>query len=256
MLPVDSVCVVGSDASAANGLRAAGLPVESIIKTGEAHLMVVGSAADHPNLKQRLNSAGYTKVFEHFYFPTQCSSAVRQELVRSLFSYIESSYESYVNPARNIACYETLFDLASSRRAGTSLDVLDFGCGTGMIQSTTVPRSARSVVGYDFSEPMRRGAEKHGLIVIDSLDEPAVNQFDAILAAFVLHLGIGTAAVEKLVGLLRPGGVLAANFHKDMFLVDTVEEIRRHAGNRVTIDLCKTTFGTAVIAQRSHGRDV
>lgn len=255
MLPVDSVCVVVSDASAANGLRAAGLPVESTIKAGEAHLMVVGSAADHPSFKPRLNRAGYTKVFEYFYFPTQCSSAVRQELVRSLFSYIESSYESYVNPARNIACYETLFDLASNRRAGTSLNVLDFGCGTGMIQSTTVPRSARSVVGYDFSEPMRRGAEKHGLLVIDSLDEPAIHQFDVILAAFVFHLGIDGITVAKLVGLLRPGGVLAVNFHKDMFLADTVEEIRRHAGNRMTIDLSKRTFGTAMIAQISHDRD-
>jgi SAM-dependent methyltransferase len=251
MLPVDNVWVVVDDSSSADGFLADGMLITSTIDIGEAFLLVLDSVDERPKVPIDLRSAGYTKVFENIYFPTKCSAAVRATLVRSLFSFIEKSYESYVDHARNVGCYEMLFDLASSRAANAPRDILDFGCGTGLIMSTRVPRVVGRLVGYDFSEPMRRNAESRGMSVIESLDKEVGEQFDVILASFVLHLGIDSTTLVKLINLLRRGGVFVANFHKEMFLEETIEEIRRHADKRVTIDLTPTTYGTAMIAQRT-----
>ena len=251
MLPVDSICVVASDLSAAGRLNEAGIVAKSAINIDEAFLFLLDSAIDRPGLKDKLSSAGYTKVFETFYFPTECPTDVRTRLVRSLFSYIEKSYESYVDPARNIACYEMLFQLASNVTASGSIDLLDFGCGTGLIQATKIPRVAHTLVGYDFSEPMRRNAEKHGLSVIESLEGNASLKYDVILASFVLHLGIDGPTMAQLISLLRDGGVFVANFHKDMFLHETVEMLRRNTDDPVSIKLTPSGFGTAMIAQRT-----
>lgn len=116
---------------------------------------------------------------------------------------------------------------------GRDMDVLDFGCGTGLVTLNLQPR-VRSVTGVDTSagmlEVLRSKVEKQGIANVetrlldlekgDSLEGP----FHAVVSSMALHHVPDTGAIlRRFHGLLAPGGILAladldldgGNFHSD-----------------------------------------
>lgn len=142
------------------------------------------------------------------------------------------------------------------------LDVLDFGCGSGLYSRLLKARGARRVVGYDLAEGMlnyaRRRAEKDGLDIgfVSQLTPDLDGQFDAVLAVYVLPYAQTT---EELRGMcadmlrpLRPGGRLITlplhpdydprpDYYEDCGFRLDPEYDPAHAhddGHRVRLDLC------------------
>lgn len=73
-----------------------------------------------------------------------------------------------------------------------NLDVLDFGCGTGMYSRRLKARDARRVVGYDLADGMlnyarrRAETEKFDIDFISELEPGLTGQFDVVLGVYVL----------------------------------------------------------------------
>ena len=106
---------------------------------------------------------------------------------------------------------------ATLEREGKSLpgcDVLDFGCGTGLLTGLLVPH-ARSVVGLDSSPAMlerfRAKVESQGWanVRVEPGPLPEGDRFDLIVASSVLGFVPDLPATVALLGShLREGGLL------------------------------------------------
>jgi SAM-dependent methyltransferase len=84
--------------------------------------------------------------------------------------------------------------------------VLDLGCGQGVLTT------ALSVAGYDMLgiDPLAPSGELFRRLKLEDLEES--ERFDAVVASFSLHhLRDLDAALDKVVGLLAPGGVLVVD---------------------------------------------
>lgn len=124
------------------------------------------------------------------------------------------------------------------------LDVLDFGCGTGMYARWLKQRGARSMVGYDLADGMlayaRRRADKEGLDVefVSALPSHFTGRFDVVLSVYVLPYATSepelAAMCRAYAALLRPGGrLIALPIHPDY---RPAPDYYRHYGFRLIAD--------------------
>jgi ubiquinone/menaquinone biosynthesis C-methylase UbiE len=129
------------------------------------------------------------------------------------------------------------------RRYGTGLDVLEAGCGTGLLLDETA-RVARNAIGLDLSRSMLGLAQHRGLPVVQgSLTAlPLPDQsVDLVYSMKVLaHVPPIREALAELARVVRPGGHLLLEFYNPRSL--------RY--------LAKLVGGAAPIAEGTTDRDV
>ena len=129
------------------------------------------------------------------------------------------------------------------RRYGTGLDVLEAGCGTGLLLDETA-RVARNAIGLDLSRSMLGLAQHRGLPVVQgSLTAlPLPDQsVDLVYSMKVLaHVPPIREALAELARVVRPGGHLLLEFYNPRSL--------RY--------LAKLMVGAAPIAEGTTDRDV
>lgn len=100
-----------------------------------------------------MGSSGGTRVFEEYYLASTGEDKAQGVLVCAFFNWLADRYNDEIEPSRNVACYEDLYDIASSLRGSAGATaVLDVGCGPGTILRSRVSRTARVLVGFDLSE--------------------------------------------------------------------------------------------------------
>jgi len=109
-------------------------------------------------------------------------------------------------------------------------DVLEVGCGTGLILSRLRPL-ARSVRGVDLSPGMLKLAIERGLPV-EQADATALPfpdaSFDTVVCFKVLaHIPDVRRAVAEMCRVVRPGGVVAAEFYNRDSLRRLVKRVKR-----------------------------
>lgn len=153
------------------------------------------------------------------------------------------------------------------------LDVLDFGCGSGLYSRLLKRSGARSVVGYDLADGMlgyaRRRAEKEGLDIefVSELQPRFAGRFDVVLSVYVLPYATSVGELGQmcgeLAGLLRPGGRLVAlPIHPDyqpdpdyyqsygfrLVPDDDNDRPARSDGARIRLELCHGRYQASVHA--------
>jgi ubiquinone/menaquinone biosynthesis C-methylase UbiE len=142
--------------------------------------------------------------------------------------------------------YHRLIDeleLELVRRYGAGRDVLEAGCGTGLLLRETAG-FARSALGLDLSRGMLGAARGRGLPVLQGsltdLPLPAAS-FDVVYSMKVLpHVPPIREAVAELARVVRPGGHLLLEFYNPWSL--------RY--------LAKRLGGPAAISANTTDRDV
>jgi ubiquinone/menaquinone biosynthesis C-methylase UbiE len=115
--------------------------------------------------------------------------------------------------------YHRLIDeleLEMVRRYGAGRDVLEAGCGTGLLLRETAG-FARSAVGLDLSRGMLAGARGRDLSVVQgsltAVPLPSAS-FDVVYSMKVLpHVPPIREAVAELARVVRPGGHLLLEFY-------------------------------------------
>lgn len=115
------------------------------------------------------------------------------------------------------------------RPLATDRDVLEVGCGTGLLMQG-LSGTARRLAGVDLSPGMLRPARERGFDVIEGSAEAlpvADDSFDLVFSFKVLaHVPDIKRALAEMLRVLRPGGYMVADFYNRLSL--------RHAVKRLT----------------------
>ena len=172
--------------------------------------------------------SGWTRMFERTYVAPVASDAERSRLIAAFFDWLGGRYCEEIEPSRNRACYEFLFDLAQQSRDGVACAaLLDIGCGPGTILRTRLPTLVPRVLGYDIGSEVRRAAHVAGLAVMTKDEFLQGNEpVDVALSAYVMHYGCDVAETLMAVARhLKPGGAWAMNFHKSINFPQFIESL-------------------------------
>lgn len=155
--------------------------------------------------------------------------SLQQILWEDFYSCYGELFESMIDVEHNILCIKRLYAHIQKRIQVTEKTrILDFGCGSGL--AVTLDAECE-LIGYEPNETMRVQAVKKGMKVLDARQiylMPA-HDIDAVFASYVFHMGLGDNDVEILSRIVRPHGIVVANFYKDMNC-HIVNNIFRHKG--------------------------
>ena len=173
--------------------------------------------------RRAASRAGYRlgpRYMDRFYFciASECDSE-RRLVVAQLFSGIAGEYENCVDVSRNRENAKNLLDVIGARTVGRG-SVLDFGCGIGLAKIVG-DRLGVELVGYEPSWEMRTRAIRLGMTVWGRR-ELELGELRAAMAGYVLHFPGVLSDLRAVWDALRPGGLLAANFHKSLGCDDVI----------------------------------
>jgi ubiquinone/menaquinone biosynthesis C-methylase UbiE len=127
--------------------------------------------------------------------------------------------------------YHDMLDMLESdfvRRFGAGRDVLEVGCGTGLVLQR-IARFAKSVKGVDLSPGMLAKARQRGLNVFEAsataLPFPDAS-FDVTCSFKVLaHIPEIDVAMREMLRVTRPGGTVVAEFYNPFSIRGLVKRL-------------------------------
>jgi ubiquinone/menaquinone biosynthesis C-methylase UbiE len=129
--------------------------------------------------------------------------------------------------------YHALLDrlqVGVARPLSLGRDVLEVGCGTGLILKEIDP-FAKSAVGIDISRGMLQQAQARGLNVVEgsATDLPFDSEsFDAVFSFKVLaHVQAIEQAMREVHRVLRPGGRAALEFYNKRSLRYVIKRLKK-----------------------------
>lgn len=142
---------------------------------------------------------------------------------RAYYDEFATRYEDH-RDGRDVSGYHDLLDeleVGYLERFGKDRDVLEVGCGTGLLLRQIV-KFARSAKGVDLSPGMLEKARARGLDVVEgsatALPFPDAS-FDVACSFKVLpHVREIEKALAEMARVVRPGGTIVAEFYNPMSL--------------------------------------
>jgi len=228
-----------------NGFERVEVDVDGVIFKAELN------AEDEALIFSALIKESYFRIFENCWASPNVHGQLDSLVIKKFFDLIASEYDGIVHKDWNISCYEYLFHRIYDSKIN-SPDILDFGCGTGIISFSNFFDGTPSIVGFDFCEKMLSLARNHGLRTLSAseFDAQVEKSFDLVISCYVFHYGISPDIFFKLVHLLRSGGKLAANLHKDIKISNYIEFCKMLNLHEFKYNLDHSPFGTVLIIER------
>ena len=146
---------------------------------------------------------------------------------RSYYDDFAAWYENERHGGYHALIDQLQVDLA--KPLATGRDLLEIGCGTGMILKELAP-VARNAVGIDISPGMLTQAQARGLEVVvgSATDLPfQAESFDFICSFKVLaHIEDIQKVMQEVSRVLRPGGVAALEFYNTKSLRTLIKHLK------------------------------
>ncbi|HEY3816165.1 MAG TPA: class I SAM-dependent methyltransferase [Polyangiaceae bacterium] len=145
------------------------------------------------------------------------------EVTRAYYDEFSVRYDAHRRPNRPDGYHALIDDLEVEivERYGAGGDVLECGCGTGLILER-IARFARSTRAIDMSPGMLEKARARGLVVEEASVTAlpfAADTFDVACAFKVLaHVPDIGRALSEMARVTRPGGVVLAEFYNPLSL--------------------------------------
>jgi predicted TPR repeat methyltransferase len=138
--------------------------------------------------------------------------------------YVENVFDSYANRFDTHLQQELQYDIPQKilslitrhSRGGEDLDILDLGCGTGLVGLVIAP-FAKQLVGVDLSAKMLEKARARNLYqrlgrsdLLSMMRQEQASSYDMIISADVfVYLGKLDEIIGEVKRLLRPNGVFS-----------------------------------------------
>ncbi|EFI5801447.1 TPA: class I SAM-dependent methyltransferase [Escherichia coli] len=205
--------------------------------------------------------------------PEDFYSDSSKEVVSESSHFDPTTFDEYAELYKNILSWPYRKDLelpTLKRLMGnlSGLNVLDFGCGPGLIARWLRNMGATRIVGYDISEGMLNYArqyeekEKLGIEYISDIKEEQHDYFDVVLAIYVIPYATTHEELQAMIydmyRLLKPGGrLITLPFHPD-FNADPeyyrpfglrLSEIQPRAdGSQIGLNLCYPPYDVNITA--------
>jgi ubiquinone/menaquinone biosynthesis C-methylase UbiE len=157
------------------------------------------------------------RYFDCFYLLIPSIQKDIKKIYEEFFNFISFDYENFIDTKRNLENIRNLLKIASAHTNFTDeLKILDYGCGTGL--SFDLGKEFNCMIfGFDVCPNMRILASKKGLIVWDEKQfaTQSENTIDCVISSYVFHFLIDDTYLKILYKILKPRGILVANFHKN-----------------------------------------
>ncbi|MGB1252402.1 MAG: class I SAM-dependent DNA methyltransferase [Candidatus Promineifilaceae bacterium] len=125
-----------------------------------------------------------------------------------------------------------------------SAEILDAGCGTGLVGVELNGRGYMVVDGCDFSAEMRTNAKQTGVYrtlayanFLELLPQYADNSYDGITCIGVYSSSLHPQFLSELIRIIKPNGVLCFTCRPNYFVSDVEIQVKQFAAdNVVTIE--------------------
>ena len=182
-------------------------------KGGLLYYQLIGKLEDI-----RLKFPNILHYLDHFLLILPDSVKEQQVFWERFYSFYSTEYLHMIDIEHNLSCmryFRELLDECSN--LPPNFKILDYGCGPGLSLDVF---GYEHLVGYDNSPKMLEQAKARGLNVLSKkeFDSMSPCSVDGIIACYVLHMAIPENDIIKLAGLMKVGGVLVANYYKDLGL--------------------------------------
>ncbi|MEO5672021.1 MAG: methyltransferase [Ramlibacter sp.] len=134
-------------------------------------------------------------------------------MVRSMYDGFAEIYDQHIVAGLKYKLPRDVAKSIASRYAGKPLNVLDLGCGTGLL-GACLGRINGSLVGVELSPPMIQQAARHNVYdkfhnvdLLDALEATPESLYDVVAALDVfIYAGDMSAAIPNAFRILRAGG--------------------------------------------------
>lgn len=186
-----------------------------ILKTIYRHLFIYSTT--DPNAVKMQNSGRHCVEYCNLFLIILPEDYGLQSILwEDFYLYYGNLFESIIDVEHNILCIKRLYTHIQKRIQVTEKTrILDFGCGSGL--AVTLDAKCE-VIGYEPNKTMRVQAVKKGMKVLDACQICGMpdHDIDAVFASYVFHMGLDDRDIEILSRIVRPNGIVVANFYKDM----------------------------------------
>ncbi len=164
-------------------------------------------------LRARPNDEGYLYLQAIFSGATPATQP--EGMTRGLFDRYANRFDTHLVGALKYRVPQLISEMILARFPHRNLNVLDLGCGTGLL-GAALGAIGGYFVGVDLSLPMLEVAKKHNVYsrfhnvnLLDALDATDANEYEVIVAADVfIYVGALDAAIRDSFKVLKPGGWL------------------------------------------------
>lgn len=178
-----------------------------------------GRASEAQSLYQAALDRGLDRgLFGHLLTASSGGAATKapENYVRETFDAFAGQFDRHLVEELAYQVPQQLAAMAKAHAGSRSLDVLDLGCGTGLLGEALVPL-CRYLVGVDLSARMLQAARRRGRYhelheqeLEQWLDAAPQRRFDMVLAADVfIYIGALEKVFTGVARVLRPAGALA-----------------------------------------------
>ncbi len=162
-------------------------------------------------LKHRPTDTGY--LYLDAVFKGEAPSQPPEAMTRGLFDRYANRFDTHLVGALKYRVPQKVSAAILSRFPDRKLNILDIGCGTGLL-GVSLGRIDGFFVGVDLSMAMLEEAAKHHVYsrlhhvnLLDALEATDANEYEVIAACDVfIYLGALDGAIANAFKVLRPGG--------------------------------------------------
>ena len=138
------------------------------------------------------------------------------------------------------------------------IEILDCGCGTGLVGVALRRKGYKNVDGFDLSQGMVDAADKTdsyraligGCDMTKPIPEYAENSYDATLSCGVFTLGhVPPTSLEEMIRITKPGGLIAVSTRKSYYDSTDFQEVCDRLVAEGTVKLVSSVIDGPYIAE-------
>jgi len=139
-----------------------------------------------------------------------------------------------------------------------SIEILDSGCGTGLVGSALRRKGYTNVDGFDLSYGMVEEAEKTeayrrligGCDMTKPIEAYPEDRYDAAISCGVFTLGhVPPTALEEMIRLTKPGGLVVVSTRKSYYDNTNFQEVCDHLQDEKKVKLISSIIDGPYIAE-------
>jgi predicted TPR repeat methyltransferase len=171
-----------------------------------------------------------------------------------LFDTYAASFDQHLVEGLGYHVPEMLHEAVRAAAPGADLDVLDLGCGTGLVGKLFRPM-ARRLTGVDVSAGMIRQAERRRVydkVVLEDVCEYLSARREpcdlALAGDLFIYMGDLTPVFARVARLLRPGGLFAFSLETTTVADYILQPTRRYAQSPAYIQRLAGHHGLITVA--------